>query len=220
MITVGIADDHNILRQGLRVLLEWTGDFRVIGEAEDGIQAVEMVESLKPDVVVVDVMMPKLNGLEVIRQASRCSPQTALVVLSMYQDEAYVIEALRAGARAYVLKSATSDELVTAIREAAAGRRYLSPPLSQLAIQAYIQTAQDSAFDLPELLTSREREVFQLAAEGYTTAQIAEMLSISQRTAQTHRTNLMQKLGLRSQTELVRYAVRHGIIAYDSWSVR
>ena len=211
--TIVLADDHHVLRHGLRVLLETKPEFRVVGEAEDGIQATEMLESLHPDVLVLDVMMPKLNGLEVTRQARKLSPQTGVVMLSMYEDEAYVIEALRAGAKAYVLKSSTSDELVSAIREAAIGRRYLSPPLSERAIQAYMQTAEDTALDLPELLTSREREVLQLAAEGYTAAQIAATLSISQRTAQTHRTNLMHKLGLHTQTQLMRYAIRKGILS-------
>jgi len=211
--TIVLADDHHVLRHGLRVLLETNPEFCVVGEAEDGIQATEMLGSLHPDVLVLDVMMPKLNGLEVTRQARKLSPQTGVVILSMYEDEAYVIEALRAGAKAYVLKSSTSDELVSAIREAAIGRRYLSSPLSERAIQAYMQTAEDTALDLPELLTSREREVLQLAAEGYTAAQIAATLSISQRTAQTHRTNLMHKLGLHTQTQLVRYAIRKGILS-------
>lgn len=213
--TILLADDHHVLRHGLRVLLETKPEFRVVDEAEDGIQAAEMLESLQPDVLVLDLMMPRLNGLEVTRQARKLSPRTSVVILTMYQDEAYVVEALRAGAMAYVLKSSTADELISAIREAAAGRRYLSPPLSERAIQVYIQTAEATMLDLPELLTAREREVLQLATEGYTTAQIAETLSISQRTAQTHRTNLMNKLGLHTQTELVRYAIRKGILSPD-----
>jgi len=211
-MTILLADDHHVLRHGLRALLEAEPEFSVVGEAEDGIRAAEMLEGLQPDVIVLDLMMPRLNGLEVARQARRLSPRTSVVILSMYEDEAYVIEALRAGAMAYVLKSSTSDDLVTAIREAAAGRRYLAPPLSERAIQAYVQTAEATALDLPQTLTAREREVLQLAAEGYTTSQIADTLCISQRTAQTHRTNLMNKLGLHTQTELVRYAIRRGIL--------
>jgi two-component system response regulator NreC len=171
-----------------------------------------LLERLKPDVIVLDVMMPKLGGLEVARQAGKRSPATRVVVLSMYADEAYVIEALRAGARGYVLKSCSPEELVTAIKEAASGHTYLSPPLSDLAIRAYVSTAQATTLKTPELLTPREREVLHLAAEGYTTAQIGDILSISQQTAQTHRRNMMSRLKLHSQTELVRYAMGQGIL--------
>lgn len=210
--TIVLADDHHVVRHGLRVLLDSRPDLRVVGEAEDGIQAAEMVETLHPDVLVLDLMMPRLNGLEVARQVRRRSPGTSVVILSMYQDEAYVLEALQSGARAYVLKSSTSNELIFAIREAAAGRRYLSPPLSERAIGAYVQAAAATALDQGEQLTTREREVLQLAAEGRTSAEIAAMLSITKRTAQTHRANLMHKLGLHNQTELVRHALRRGIL--------
>ncbi len=212
VITVVLADDHHIVRHSLRVMLETKTDFRIVGEAEDGLQALELLERLKPDVIVLDVMMPKLGGLEVARQASKRSPATRVVRLSMYADEAYVIEALRAGAQAYVLKSCSPEEFVTAIKEAAVGHSYLSPPLSDLAIRAYVSAAQASTLKTPEPLTPREREVLHLAAEGYTTTQIAEMLSISQQTAQTHRRNMMHRLKIHSQTELVRYAIEKGIL--------
>ena len=212
VITVVLADDHHIVRHSLRVMLESKTDFRIVGEAEDGLQALELLERLKPDVIVLDVMMPKLGGLEVARQASKRSPATRVVILSMYADEAYVIEALRAGAQAYVLKSCSPEEFVTAIKEAAVGHSYLSPPLSDLAIRAYISAAQASTLKTPEPLTPREREVLHLAAEGYTTTQIAEMLSISQQTAQTHRRNMMHRLKIHNQTELVRYAIEKGIL--------
>jgi len=212
VITVVLADDHHIVRHSLRVMLETKVDFRIVGEAEDGLQALELLERLKPDVIVLDVMMPKLGGLEVARQASKRSPATRVVILSMYADEAYVIEALRAGAQAYVLKSCSPEEFVTAIKEAAVGHSYLSPPLSDLAIRAYISAAQASTLKTPEALTPREREVLHLAAEGYTTTQIAEMLSISQQTAQTHRRNMMHRLKIHNQTELVRYAIEKGIL--------
>lgn len=193
-------------------MLETKADFRVVGEAEDGLQALDLLENLKPDVIVLDVMMPRLGGLEVARQARKRSPSTRVVVLSMYADEAYVIEALRAGARAYVLKTCSPEEFVTAIKEAALGHSYLSPPLSDLAIRAYISAAQASSLETPEPLTPREREVIHLAAQGYTTTRIADILSISQQTAQTHRRNMMHKLRLHSQTELVRYAMDKGIL--------
>jgi DNA-binding NarL/FixJ family response regulator len=156
--------------------------------------------------------MPRLGGLEVARQARKRSPASRVVMLSMYADEAYVIEALRAGAQAYVLKSCSPEEFMTAIKEAALGHTYLSPPLSDLAIRAYISAAQDSSLDTREALTPREREVLHLAAQGYTTTQIANMLSISQQTAQTHRRNMMHRLKLHSQTDLVRYAIEKGIL--------
>jgi DNA-binding NarL/FixJ family response regulator len=193
-------------------MLESKTDFRIVGEAEDGLQALELLERLKPDVIVLDVMMPRLGGLEVARQASKRSPATRVVILSMYADEAYVIEALRAGAQAYVLKSCSPEEFVTAIKEAAVGHSYLSPPLSDLAIRAYISAAQASTLKTPEALTPREREVLHLAAEGYTTTQIADILSISQQTAQTHRRNMMHRLKIHNQTELVRYAIEKGIL--------
>lgn len=210
--TVILADDHHLVRHSLRVMLETKPGFRVIGEAEDGLQALELLEQLKPDVIVIDVMMPKLGGLEVARQARKRSPATRVVMLSMYADEAYVIEALRSGAQAYVLKSCSPEEFVAAIKEASLGHSYLSPPLSDLAIRAYISAAQASSLDAPEPLTAREREVLHLAAQGYTTTQIADILSISQQTAQTHRRNMMHRLKLHSQTELVRYAIEKGIL--------
>jgi two-component system response regulator NreC len=212
VITVVLADDHHIVRHSLRVMLETKAGFQVVGEAEDGLQALELLERLKPDVIVLDVMMPKLGGLEVARQAGKRSSATRVVILTMYADEAYVIEALRAGARGYVLKTCSPEEFVTAIKEAASGHTYLSPPLSDLAIRAYVSAAQATTLKTPEPLTPREREVLHLAAEGYTTAQIADILSISQQTAQTHRRNMMGRLKLHSQTELVRYAIEKGIL--------
>lgn len=210
--TVVLADDHHLVRHSLRVMLETKPEFRVVGEADDGLQALEMLERLKPDVIVIDVVMPKMGGLEVARLAGRRSAATRVVVLSMHADEAYVIEALRAGAQAYVLKSCSPEEFVTAIREAALGHPYLSPPLSDLAIRAYISAAQASSLETPEPLTPREREVLHLAAQGYSTSQIARMLSISQQTAQTHRWNMMHRLKLHSQTDVVRYAIEKGIL--------
>ena len=216
MTTIVLADDHQVVRHGLRVLLEAEPEFRIVGEAGDGLEALEMLERLQPDVLVLDLMMPGMNGLEVTRQASQRSPRTGIVILSMHTNEAYVLEALRAGAKAYVLKSSTSDELVSAVREVAVGRRYLSSPLSERAIEAYTQRAEAAAMDSYEMLTTREREVLQLAAEGHTSAETAARLSISPRTAETHRANLMRKLGLRTQADLIRYALRRGIVPMEN----
>jgi len=215
MTTIVLADDHQIVRQGLRALLEAEPGFRVIGEAGNGLEAVRLVERLEPNVLVLDLMMPGLNGLEVGRQINKRLPQTRIVILSMHDNEAYVLRALRNGATAYVLKDSSATDLGQAVREAAAGRRYLSPPLSDRAIEVYKEKAKAAALDKYETLTTREREVIQLTAEGHTNAEIATQLNISPRTAETHRANLMHKLGLSSQTDLIRYALRRGIIPLD-----
>ena len=214
-ITIVVADDHQLVRQGLRALLEAEKDFTVVGEAGDGLQAISRVESLSPSVLVLDLMMPGLNGLDVVRQVRKVAPRTQVVILSMYADEAYVLEALSNGAAGYVLKDSSSADLVHAVREAASGRRYLSPPLSDRAIAAYQEKARAAAFDRYETLTSRERAVLHLAAEGHTNAEVATRLGISARTAETHRSNLMHKLDLHTQVDLIRYALRRGIVSID-----
>ena len=213
--TIMLADDHKIVRQGLRALLEAEPDFHLVGEAGDGLEAVQLAARLCPDVLVLDLMMPGLGGLEVTLQVGKRSPQTRVIILSMHADEAYVLEALRNGAAGYVLKESSADELVQAVREVVAGRRFLSSPLSERAIDAYVSKAQEVALDRYETLTAREREVLHLAAEGHTNAEIADRLSISSRTAETHRANMMRKLALRSQTDLIRYALRRGIIPME-----
>ncbi len=215
MKTVLIADDHAIVRQGLRALIEADKDFQLVGEAADGLEAVRLVESLKPNLLIVDLMMPGLNGLEVARQTKEISPVTRIVVLSMYSDEAYVLEALRKGATGYVLKDAQSTDLLKALHAVAGGQHYLSPPLSERAIEVYARKAGSATLDLFETLTKREREVLQLAAEGLSQNEIAARLSISPRTSETHRANLMRKLGLQNQTDLVRFAIRRGIVPLE-----
>ena len=215
MVTILIADDHDVVRLGLRRLLEAESDLAVVGEVADGLQAVAEVERLRPDVLILDLMMPGLNGVEVIRQLSKRVPATRIVVLSMHANEAYVVEALRNGASAYVLKGSAGVDVVEAVRAALNGEQFLSPPLSGGAIQAYIEKAKRSAADAYDSLTTREREVLQLGAQGRTNAEIAERLCISRRTVETHRANGFQKLGLRNQTDLVRFALRRGIVRIE-----
>jgi len=207
-----LADDHALVRQGLRMLLEAEPDLRVVGEAGDGNEALRLAEKLHPDLLIVDVMMPGLGGLEAARQARSRSPQTKVIVLSMHENEAYVVEALRAGVSAYVLKKATSSDLIHAVRRVLEGGLYLSPPLDERAIAAYARNAQTARLDPYESLTARERQVLGLAAEGLTSPQIAERLSLSMRTAEMHRANLMKKLDLKNQSELVRFAIKRGIL--------
>jgi two-component system, NarL family, response regulator NreC len=210
-----LADDHQVVRLGLRTLLEAEPDFEVIGEAEDGTSTLELVDQLLPDVLVLDLMMPRLNGIEVSRQVHQYHPDVKIVMLSMFDSEAYVAEALKSGAQAYVLKSSTTTDLVEAVRCARADVRYLSPKLSERAINAYIQHVQKAKageLDSYETLTPREREVLHLAALGHTNAEMANKLSISIRTVESHRSNMMRKLGLRSQLDLARYAMERGII--------
>jgi DNA-binding NarL/FixJ family response regulator len=213
MITIALAEDHNIVRQGFKALLEAQSDFRIIGEAVDGLEALQLVEKSKPTVLVLDLMIPRLHGLEVIRKLHRSVPATAIIVLSMHPDEPYVMEALRNGASGYVLKDCTAAELVQAVRAVAAGRRYLSPALAERALTGYVERPGQSDLDVYDTLTNREREILQLAAAGKTSAEIGRSLFISPRTAETHRANLMRKLSLRSQTDLVKYAIRKKIIS-------
>lgn len=213
-ITLVLADDHAVVRDGLRALLEAEGDLLIVAEAADGLEALDLVRRHRPDVLVLDLVMPGMNGLEVSRQAPQASPKTKVVVLSMHADEAYVVQALTAGALGYVLKRSTGGELVHAIREALAGRRYLSAPLSDSLIEAYLRKLRADQSDSSGSLTTREREVLQLAAEGYTSTEIAQRLVISPRTVEMHRSNMMQKLGLHSHSDLVRYALQRGLLVH------
>lgn len=212
MIAIVLADDHTVVRQGLRTLLETDPELHVTGEASDGHKALEQVERLKPDVLVLDLMMPGMNGMEVARQVQSRFPQTRVVILSMHANEAYVLEALRAGALGYVLKDSQGAELLHAIHEAHNGQHYLSAPLSERAIEVYVQKTKEISQDPYDRLTPREREVLQLAAEGYTNADLGEKLCLSGRTIEMHRSNLMHKLSLSTQTDLIRYALKRGII--------
>jgi len=214
-ISIILADDHPVVRRGMQALLESEQDFSIVGVASDGLEAVELTERLKPDVLVLDLMMPGLSGLEALRILRERSPRTRIVILSMYSSSAFVAQALQNGAVGYVLKECTEENLVRAVREAAVGRRFLSPPVTEIAIDAYIEQSKTGPFDPHETLTPRQREVLQLAAEGKTNAEIAARLNISQRTVENHRATLMQRLGLQNQTELIRHAMRHGLIPLD-----
>lgn len=216
-LSLVLADDHPVVRKGLRALLEAEPDFRVAGEATDGLEAVKLTEQETPDVLIVDWMMPGLGGLEVIRQVRNRSPRTRCVVLSMHANEGYVLEALKNGASGYVLKDESHAALVEAVRAVTAGRRYLSPPLSEKIIERFVTGGESAAVagDSYEMLTDREREVLHLAAEGRTSSEIADRLFISPRTVETHRAHMMQKLGLKNQTELIRFALKRGILPIE-----
>lgn len=193
-------------------MLEGESDLSVVGEAAGGLEAIALVESLRPDILVVDLKMSDMNGIEVARRISRSSPKTQVVILSMHSDESYVLEALQAHVAGYVLKDSTGSQLLHAIREAAAGHRYLSPPLSEKAIEVYARNAEATTLQPHEKLSPRERELLSLLTEGYTNTQIAERLCVSRRTVDAHRANLKRKLGIRSQAQLIRYALEHGIL--------
>ena len=216
MTAIVLADDHTIVRQGLRLLLEAEPDFSVVGEASDGLEVAGLVDRLRPDVLVLDLMMPGVSGLEVTRNVCQQFPETSVVILSMHADESYVLAALKNGAAAYVLKDAGAEDLLQAVREVVQGRRYLSSPFSQVGIDTYTKRAESTPLDVYDTLTSREREVLHLTAEGYSSTDVSGVLSISPRTAEAHRANLMRKLGFHSQADLIRYALRRGIISIEA----
>ncbi len=207
--TVVLADDHHLIRQSLKLLLESQAGTRVIAEAANGMEALDAVERLKPDILVLDLFMPVLNGQEVLRQIAKARVPTRVIILSMHANEGYVLEALKWGASAYVLKQSTSANLLQAIREVTAGRRYLSPPLSERAIEAYVTRATgDATVGIRSAaITIREAEVLNLIADGKTNAEIAGRLNISPRTVEHHRASLMRKLKCRNKAELIRYAL-------------
>jgi two-component system response regulator NreC len=213
--TIVLADDHHLVRQSFRLLLDAEPDFHVLGEAASGLETIELALRLRPDVLLVDLMMPELNGIEVARRIKKQLPNTVIVILSMHENEAYVVEALRAGVSAYVLKKSTAQELVYAIQQGLAGHLFLSPPLNEHAIQVYLEKAQGTNLDPYETLTAREREVLHLAAEGMNNAAIAARLSISPRTVEMHHGNLMRKLRLRNQADLIRFALQRGILPLE-----
>jgi two-component system response regulator NreC len=214
MVRILLADDHTVMRAGLRLLLERHEDFEVVGEAADGRQAVEIATELKPAVVVMDIAMPQLNGVEAARQILNRDPDTAIVMLSMHSDESYVLRSLKAGARAYLLKDSAEADLVSAIQAIIEGKSFFSPGVRALLKEDYIhRLAKFGADDTYELLTAREREVLQLVAEGRSNKEVAALLNLSLYTVETHRTHILQKLNLHSVPDLILYAVRKGIIS-------
>jgi DNA-binding NarL/FixJ family response regulator len=213
-IRILLADDHTIVRDGLRSLLEKQPDMTVSGEASDGREAVHFAEENSPDVVVMDIAMPNMNGIEATRRIVATRPATGVVILSMHQDESYVLRSLKAGARGYLLKDSLRSDVVEAIRSVAQGRSFLTRKVSRLMQEDYIrQMERRGVEDSYDLLTDREREILQLIAEGRTNKEVANVLNIGLTTVETHRTHILQKLGLHSVPELILYAVRKGIIA-------
>jgi DNA-binding NarL/FixJ family response regulator len=212
-VRILLADDHNILRDGMRLLLERQPGFSVVGEAADGREIVQLTQEHSPDVVVMDIAMPNMNGIEATRRIVEKFPNTGVVILSMHYDESYVIRSLKAGARAYLLKDAMKAELIAAIRAVAEGRSFFSPRISRILQEDYVEAlGRKGADDSYELLTEREREILQLVAEGKTNKEIADALNVSVYTVDTHRTHILQKLNLHSVPEVILYAVRKGII--------
>jgi len=214
MINVLLADDHTVMRAGLRLVLEREAGFRVIGEAGDGREAVVLAEKLKPDVVVLDIAMPHLNGIEAARQICDKLPGAAVVILSMHSDESYVLRALKSGARAYLLKDSAVADLITAIKSVTEGKAFFSPAISRMIVEDYMRKMRDrDVEDSYELLTPREREILQLLAEGKSSKDIAAILCLSLYTVETHRSNILRKLNLHNTPELILYAVRKGVIS-------
>jgi two-component system, NarL family, response regulator NreC len=211
MVTIILADDHQLVRQGIRALLERQPDFNVVAETDNGLSVLTLVEQLNPDILLTDLGMQGLNGLEVTKRVSQTG-QTRVIVLSMHNDESYVVRALMNGASGYILKESSSTDVIQAIYTVQGGGYYLSPPLANRAIESYLKMAQDFGTQPINTLTQREREVFQLVAEGFTSVEIGQTLVISPRTVEVHKANLMKKLNLKTQNQVVNFAIRHGVI--------
>ena len=217
MIRVLIAEDHLMVRAGIRALLEKAGDINVMGEASNGQEAIEMTEALKPDVLIMDIMMPRLNGIQAAENIRELKLPTHILLLSMYSDEGFVHQALHCGVKGYVLKSSVSDELLWAVRTVASGKTYLSSPISEIVVESAIHP-HTSPHDGDPLsnLSPREKEVLQLIAEEHTSAEIGKMLVISEKTVEKHRTKLMEKLNVRDLAGLVRLAVKYHLVDRDA----
>jgi two-component system response regulator NreC len=214
MIRILLADDHTVVRKGLRLLLENQPEFQVIGDAADGREAVALAEQHKPDVIVMDVAMPVLNGIEAARQISTKLPSAAIVFLSMHSDEGYVLKALKVGARAYLLKDSAEYDLINAVKAVSIGKAFFSPAISKMLAEDYVRQLQEQhAEDTFDLLTTREREVLQLVAEGRSNKEVATVLQLSPHTVETHRSNILEKLHLHTGAELILYAIRKGVVS-------
>jgi two-component system, NarL family, response regulator NreC len=213
-LRVLLADDHGIVRRGLRSLLETEPGLQIVAEAADGLEAVKLTAEHHPDVLILDIGLPKLNGIDVAAQVQKLDPAPWVIILTMHTDESYILRALAAGARAYLLKDATDEDLLPAIRAAAAARSYFSPAVTSVLVEDYLRQLQARGLtDSYHLLTDREKQVLQLLAEGRTNKEAAALLHVGASTVETHRANLMQKLNLHNTAEIVLYAVRKGIIA-------
>ena len=210
-IRVLIVDDHTIVRDGISALLDLAGDMEVVGEAANGSEALEMVRELQPNVVLMDISMPVMDGLEATRRICKEFPRTKVLVLTQYNDKEYVFPVIEAGASGFISKVAASSELASGIRSVYQGDSYLSPPVAKLLIEDYKRSGKQGRYDPYEQLTNREREVLKLAAEGHTNQEIADTLVISPKTVEGHKSNLMSKLGIHNRTELIKYALRKGI---------
>lgn len=213
MTRILLADDHGIVRQGLRAVLARDGSLEVVGESGDGHEAVRLAETLQPDIVIMDISMPRLNGIEAARQIVRANPRTRVIILTMHSDETYLVRALSAGVKGYLLKESAEVDLIRAVETVSQGKPFFSPAVTSALLEDYLRYMQQRNLqDSYELLTEREREVLQLLAEGKTNKEAATCLDVSLNTIETHRTNLMQKLGLHNTAEIVLYAVRKKII--------
>ena len=213
-IHILLADDHTVMRRGLRLLLESQPEFRVVAEAADGRQAIEQAEATEPDVAVLDIAMPNLNGIEAAQRMSAAIPHMAIVILSMHSDEGYVLRALKAGAKGYLLKDSAEGDLIDAIKVVHQGRTFFSPEITKMLVADYVREIRNRGVeDSYDLLTPREREILQLLAERKSNKDIAAALNLSTYTIETHRRNLQEKLNLHSLAELILYAVRKGVIS-------
>lgn len=214
-IRIIIADDHQIVRQGLKVLLEKEPDMEVVGEAEDGPSSVKMAKQLAPHVILMDIKMPDLNGIEATRQILSDLPDVKIIALSMYPDQRFVTNMLRSGARGYILKDCAFEELTQAIRTVMANKTYLCPLITEVVVKDYVNLNPNPSQSSFAVLTAREREVLRLLTEGRRTSQIAKLLDISVKTVDTHRQQIIHKLGIRSLAELTKYAIREGLTTLE-----
>ena len=210
MVHILIADDHGIVRSGIRMLIDRQAGMRVVAEAEDGIQAVELAQTQKPDVAILDVSMPRMTGLQAAREIRSRAPETSVLLLSMHDDERYFFDAVDVGAAGYVLKRSADTDLIDAIQAVARGEQFVSPVTERAVIKEWLEGGREDRLEDP--LTPRELDVVKLIAEAYTNKQIAEALHVSEKTVESHRANVLSKLGMRDRVELVRYAIRRGLV--------
>lgn len=215
MKKIVIVEDHTILREGLKALLSQHAEFQIVGEARDGLEAIRVISELKPDLALMDLSMPKMNGIDAIREIKRCCPGTKILVLTVHKNEEYVVASLKAGANGYLLKESTHQELIQAVTHVLDGKAYLSPGISETVITGYLSSRKDEVSSPLDTLSQREKEVLKLIAEGYKNREIAEYLFISIKTVEKHRDNIMKKLDLHSSSALTTFAIERGIVESD-----